>query len=533
MNESSNEMIFSGSMHEFEQLINDNKLLLYSIVYSIAGNLEADDIVQESFIYAYYHYGSLKNKTNLSSWLCTIARNKAYGSIKRARRFVSMDDLGSAVSSVTPESVILRRDEKEHIMREVYALSEKYRETVMLYYFAEKSVREISEILSIPEGTVKFRLADARKKLRKELFEMFEEEKKTVENKDIFSKIKETTEKARKAIKENDIKSAAEICDEVLLDSIDLKNLSNDERYILSDFYHAKIRSIMYTENRDTVNQYVKKVVEIAESSGDDEWISSSYSYYASHLSNAWHKEEASKYRKLSLERAEKTGKASIIADCSYWCGIDAFNNDDFENAKKYFSRILEMKETLFADKDNECSNKTSYALAYSAYTVIKNAGSRVNKLKNYASLAPVIERKPEGYSLSESQGSSYSSDSIFLNSMDIFSSIAKISPFLSEKIKEGYTFEQNTFSYSYYPVQSLFEVVSMNETYETPDGKFENCLHIRYTNQLSDNNNNFSNRITNGITDIWYAPNIGIAGYTFAPIEGKKTCLKLSEYHV
>ena len=227
LNESSNEMIFSGSMHEFEQLINDNKLLLYSIVYSIAGNLEADDIVQESFIYAYYHYGSLKNKTNLSSWLCTIARNKAYGSIKRARRFVSMDDLGSAVSSVTPESVILRRDEKEHIMREVYALSEKYRETVMLYYFAEKSVREISEILSIPEGTVKFRLADARKKLRKELFEMFEEEKKTVENKDIFSKIKETTEKARKAIKENDIKSAAEICDEVLLDSIDLKNLSN------------------------------------------------------------------------------------------------------------------------------------------------------------------------------------------------------------------------------------------------------------------------------------------------------------------
>ena len=39
---------FNGTMQEFEDIVNRNKLLLYSVVYGIAGNYEADDIVQET-----------------------------------------------------------------------------------------------------------------------------------------------------------------------------------------------------------------------------------------------------------------------------------------------------------------------------------------------------------------------------------------------------------------------------------------------------------------------------------------------------
>ena len=76
-------MLFTGTIEDFEDVVNQNKLLLYSIVYGIAGNCDADDIVQEAFIYAYYRYDTLKDQSKLTSWLCAIARNKAYDSLKQ------------------------------------------------------------------------------------------------------------------------------------------------------------------------------------------------------------------------------------------------------------------------------------------------------------------------------------------------------------------------------------------------------------------------------------------------------------------
>ena len=170
-------MLFDGTTQDFEDIVNQNKLLIYSIVYGISGNFEADDIVQEAFVYAYYHYGTLKDKSKLPSWLCAIARNNAYDSLKRGGRTVSIDVLSKAVSHTTPENIYIKRDEKRQLFTEIFKLSDVYRETVMLYYFAGKSIREISEILSVPEGTIKFRLSESRKKLKKELIDIMGEEK--------------------------------------------------------------------------------------------------------------------------------------------------------------------------------------------------------------------------------------------------------------------------------------------------------------------------------------------------------------------
>lgn len=51
----------------------------------------------------------------------------------------------------------------------VLRLPDKMKVTVLLYYMEERSVEEIAEILRIPKGTVKSRLHQARKILRKEL----------------------------------------------------------------------------------------------------------------------------------------------------------------------------------------------------------------------------------------------------------------------------------------------------------------------------------------------------------------------------
>ena len=58
-------------------------MLLYSVVYAASAYADADDIVQETFIYAYYHWGALRDKEKFSSWLCAIAKNKAARAMKR------------------------------------------------------------------------------------------------------------------------------------------------------------------------------------------------------------------------------------------------------------------------------------------------------------------------------------------------------------------------------------------------------------------------------------------------------------------
>jgi RNA polymerase sigma-70 factor (ECF subfamily) len=523
-------MLYDGTLQEFEGIVNQNKLLLYSVVYGIAGTLEADDIVQEAFIYAYYHYGTLKDKNKLSSWLCAIARNKTYDSLKKNSRTVSMDVLGQAVSCTTPESLIIRHEEKRRLMTEIASLSDKYRETVMLYYFADKSIRDISDIISVPEGTIKFRLSESRKKLKKELIDMMSEEKKTIEQKDIFIKIKEETEKANKAIKENDTKTASDICDAMLREIGDLSTLSLEELGTLDSLYHAKIRAIRHVEGVRAVDKYLKKTVEIAEVSGNIEWMSGAYSYYAGELSNMGREEESAKYYKMGLEKAEESGKIEYIADRLYWCGISAYQRKESDFGLSYFEKVLVMKDKLIADKEHECMNKNTYTLAYSAVVAIKHAGDRIDKLTGFDSTAPSIVRADTGYSLAGQPG--LSGDDGSGRCEDVIYYITRMAPCLSRKLKDGFVFEQNTFSYSHNPIHSHYEVVSMNETYEAPAGKFEGCLHTRYTNFVADDDKELNKR-TNGVTDIWYAPNVGVVGIVIAPIADSRKCLKLSGYQV
>ena len=65
----------------------------------------------------------------------------------------------------TPFEVALEREKNEHIWAAINTLSEKHRLTVILYYVYEFKIREIAEILEIPEGTVCSRLHHAVKQL--------------------------------------------------------------------------------------------------------------------------------------------------------------------------------------------------------------------------------------------------------------------------------------------------------------------------------------------------------------------------------
>ena len=97
---------------------------------------------------AYYHWGMLREKKKLSSWLCAIAKNKAAHAVRRAGKTVSTETLGESVIVSSPEEAFLRREERMEIRQKLDVLSEKYREAVILHYFAGKSISEIASLLS-------------------------------------------------------------------------------------------------------------------------------------------------------------------------------------------------------------------------------------------------------------------------------------------------------------------------------------------------------------------------------------------------
>ena len=82
----------------------------------------------------------------------------------------SLDDAKEQIPSEhTTEESIISAEEKKIVQQAVCNLPEKYRIPVLLFYMEQLSVKEIASILSLPAGTVKSRLHQARKLLEKEL----------------------------------------------------------------------------------------------------------------------------------------------------------------------------------------------------------------------------------------------------------------------------------------------------------------------------------------------------------------------------
>lgn len=73
------------------------------------------------------------------------------------------------ITVISPERCILQEDERTVVQQVVARLPEKYRMPVHLYYSADMSVKEIAQVLQIPEGTVKSRMNKAKRLLKKEL----------------------------------------------------------------------------------------------------------------------------------------------------------------------------------------------------------------------------------------------------------------------------------------------------------------------------------------------------------------------------
>lgn len=123
----------------------------------------ADDLVQETMLRAWRAFDSLRERDDAAqrAWLLVALRHRA---IEAWRKAPDEGELPLALCAPLPDTA-LRID----VLRALQALTEQERELIVLRYFEGCDSTEIGQLLSLPAGTVRRRLGEARQKLERAL----------------------------------------------------------------------------------------------------------------------------------------------------------------------------------------------------------------------------------------------------------------------------------------------------------------------------------------------------------------------------
>lgn len=129
---------------------------------------EAEDLVQEVFIKAFRSLSSFRNNCAPRTWLMRIAINSCrnHARWKRRHPMLTLDTVPDVSSpGDNPESILLNEIQRHELLNAVFLLPSKLKECILLHYFDEQSVAQISETLMVSQSAVKQRLARGRKRI--------------------------------------------------------------------------------------------------------------------------------------------------------------------------------------------------------------------------------------------------------------------------------------------------------------------------------------------------------------------------------
>jgi RNA polymerase sigma-70 factor (ECF subfamily) len=147
-----------------------NDRVLRSIIRIVTDAGCAEDLVAEVFIDVWSQADRFEGRSQVLTWILSIARHKALSSLlaQRRRRVAEVDDTAMEMivdTAGTPEQTLLDQDCGAQLRTCLAQMSREHREIIDLVYYHEKSVEEIVNIIHMPRNTVKTRMFYARKRL--------------------------------------------------------------------------------------------------------------------------------------------------------------------------------------------------------------------------------------------------------------------------------------------------------------------------------------------------------------------------------
>jgi len=177
------EKVKEGQTNYFSYIVERYQDIVFSIALKVLRNREdAEEMAQESFIKAYKSLHTFKGNAKFSTWLYRITYNSCISEVRRKKiHFASTDEV--EIKDETTElnfDEIPEKNREKAIKQALEKLPEDEYTLILLYYFEEQSIEEISKVTKLSESNTKVKLYRARKKLYTILNEMMKDELYTI-----------------------------------------------------------------------------------------------------------------------------------------------------------------------------------------------------------------------------------------------------------------------------------------------------------------------------------------------------------------
>lgn len=169
--------VLDGDTQAFEALVTAHEKKLYNLCLRMTGNPEdAFDLSQEAFFKAFRSLGGFRGDSGFQLWLCRLASNLCIDFLRKRKRrpqsalaYVDEDgrqmDIELPDERYTPERLLETKLLREEMQNGLCTLTPDHRSILVMREVTGLSYEEIGRALEINAGTVKSRLARARKKL--------------------------------------------------------------------------------------------------------------------------------------------------------------------------------------------------------------------------------------------------------------------------------------------------------------------------------------------------------------------------------
>jgi RNA polymerase sigma-70 factor, ECF subfamily len=166
-----------GDAVAFGALVDRYRTPVFRAALAALGSREdAEEVAQDAFVAAYRSLGGFRGDASFKTWVLSIVWRKALTRRKSVktlmRRFVAppadeewqMPDTGR-----TQEQAVMDADLHRHVRRLIGALTPKLRDALLLAASRDYTMEEIAQLLGTPAGTIKWRIAEARRQLKARL----------------------------------------------------------------------------------------------------------------------------------------------------------------------------------------------------------------------------------------------------------------------------------------------------------------------------------------------------------------------------
>jgi RNA polymerase sigma-70 factor (ECF subfamily) len=174
----------AGDMDAFGALVDRNRRAVFrAALAAVRSPDEADEVAQETFVTAFRKLGHFRGEAAFRTWLLAIAWRKAIDRRKGITRWLQRlapapdTDEGQASDGTehlpardrSQEDVLISADLQSQVRKLIATLPPKLRDPLLLAGSGEYSYEQIATMLRIPVGTLKWRVSEARRVLKRKL----------------------------------------------------------------------------------------------------------------------------------------------------------------------------------------------------------------------------------------------------------------------------------------------------------------------------------------------------------------------------